>query len=1070
MKILIFTKNWLGDVLFQLPAVEALHRQFPEAEIVCAAPSRCHEILASHPAVSRVLTFDEKKEHRSFFRRLLFGLELRKENWDQVYLFHRSRTRAFIAFLAGARERIGYAKGRKSLLSLAVSEPATPLHHVDYNLHLLRQAGVSYPERACYRFYLPDKARVAAKKILEKNHLQAKSFLCFHLGANWEPKRWPVRQFARLADLLHDRWHIPVVVTGSPKDRLLLRELLKWIEKAQVISIVGETGLSELGAIYEAACCLVTGDSGPMHIASGVGTPVAALFGPTDPNLTGPRGTGDKVILQYVPPGFSIPWYGKDLPKEGWLSPIQPEEVVKAIEEKGWMETGDKTEAKSFNLSPVSCPPPLAVKRILFITLSNIGDVIVTTPVLSILASKFPDAKITVVSGPRAQGVLQRSRKIDRLIIYNKKASLRQKWKFLKALRTQNYDLVIDLKNTAIPFLVTAGKRSPFIRRYWETNMRARHLEVLKMTGISYSEIPPFDFFREEDEISLLGKLKAKGVAANRNWIVIAPAAASELKTWRFEGFQKVIERLLVEREEDIVLVGDKRERDIAEPLRKINPGRIHNLGGETTLNELAALVSRASLVLANDSAVMHLGHELNRPVVAIFGPTNHKKSGYQGPRFKGVREPVFCSPCEQPRCRFKRQSCFEDLQPEKVFKACVELLEAPEALAFRERGLTFSSRILVTRADRIGDLVLSTPIFQAIREKFPDSWIAGLTFCENREILEGNPYLNEVILYDKKGSEKGVFGNLRFARKLARKKFDTVIHLHATNRMHWVTWLAGIPVRIGYDRKCAWGLTEAHPDLKSEGKKHEAEYNFDLLKSLGIKSSEQIEPFFPLSDKARHSLNELLNHLKIPQDRPWVILNPSASCPSKIWPAERFGYLADAVAKKYEIIFLAIGSREDRQFVQKAKRAALTPIFDLIGRLSLGMLGVLLSRASLLISNDSGPVHIANAVGTPAISIFGRSQPGLSPARWGPLGRDSRVVWKDVGCVECLAHNCEIGFLCLDAISVDDVLREVDHYADVLRVLPQEYSVWAPPPGVDPPISNTPASPAIEFRNQRGQ
>ncbi len=379
-------------------------------------------------------------------------------------------------------------------------------------------------------------------------------------------------------------------------------------------------------------------------------------------------------------------------------------------------------------------------------------------------------------------------------------------------------------------------------------------------------------------------------------------------------------------------------------------------------------------------------------------------------------------------------------------------------------------TRILVTRADRIGDLVLSTPVFQAIREKFPESWLAGLTFCENREILEGNPYLNEVILYDKKESEKGFWGNLKFARKLAGKKFDLVIHLHATNRMHWVTWLAGIPVRVGYGRKCAWALTETHPDLKGEGKKHEAEYNFDLLKSLGIETPENIELCFPLKDRAHQSLNELLKHLKIPQDRPWVILNPSASCPSKIWPAERFGYLADAIAKKYEVVFLAIGSREDRKFVRKAKCAAVNPIFDLSGRLSLGMLGALLSRASLLISNDSGPVHIANAVGTPVISIFGRNQPGLSPTRWRPLQHDSRVVWKDVGCVECLAHNCQIGFLCLDAISVEEVLREVDHFANALRVLPQGYSVWAPPPGVDPPISNTPASPAITFKNQRSQ
>ncbi len=688
MKILIFTKNWLGDVLFQLPAIEAIHNQYPQAEIVCAAPRRCHEILDSHPAVSRVLTFDEKKEHRFFSRRLLFGVSLRKEKWDKIYLFHRSRTRALIAFLSGAKERIGYAHGRKGFLTHPILEPAAPMHHADYALNLIRQAGISCPEKACYRFYLSDPAVQSARSLLEKNRLQKKKFICFHLGANWEPKRWPVKSFARLADRLHEKWQIPVAVTGSAEDLPLVTEFKSEVQKARVISLAGETGLSELGAIYEAACCLVTGDSGPMHIASGVGTPVVALFGPTDPNLTGPRGTGDKVILQFVPPGFSIPWYGKNLPKEGWLSKIQPEEVVQAIDETKWITGGDKgqeTRDRRQGEGDRGKETRVTNHNILFITLSNIGDVILTTPVLSILSSRFPNAKITVVAGPRAQGVLQGSRRIHRLVLYNKKAPLVEKWQFLKVLRTENYDLVIDLKNTAIPFLVRAKKRSPFIRRYRETSMRAKHLEVLKMTGISYSEIPGFDFFCEEDEASLLEKLKMKGVARDRNWIVIAPAAASELKTWRFEGFQNVIERLLAEREEDILLVGDKRERDIAEPLRKINPGRIYNLGGETTLRELAALVSRAALVLANDSAVMHLAHELNRPVAAIFGPTNYKKSGYESQRFKVVREPVFCSPCEQPRCRFERQSCFEDLHPDKVFKACLELLEASDTMLVRE-------------------------------------------------------------------------------------------------------------------------------------------------------------------------------------------------------------------------------------------------------------------------------------------------------------------------------------------------------------------------------------------------
>lgn len=335
--------------------------------------------------------------------------------------------------------------------------------------------------------------------------------------------------------------------------------------------------------------------------------------------------------------------------------------------------------------------------------------------------------------------------------------------------------------------------------------------------------------------------------------------------------------------------------------------------------------------------------------------------------------------------------------------------------------------RILITRTDRIGDLVLSTPVFSELRRKFPKAWIACLTFVENREIVQGNPSLDEVLLYDKQGSEKGWGGNLRFARKLAQKKFDVVIHLHATNRMHLVTRLAAIPVRIGWRRKCAWALTHAFPDLKKEGRKHEAEYNFDLLKPLGVEAPQEMAMHFPLSSRSGISLDHWIRCRGISEERPWVVLNPSASCPSKRWPAGYFAKLVEKLNQKIPAEFLAIGARKDRSLIAELREFSPVPIRDLSGRLSLGMLGHLLKRSALLISNDSGPVHIAAAVGTPVVSIFGRKQPGLSPQRWRPLGDRARYVWKDVGCEVCLAHLCRIHFLCLDAVSVEEVLRKIE-------------------------------------------
>lgn len=330
------------------------------------------------------------------------------------------------------------------------------------------------------------------------------------------------------------------------------------------------------------------------------------------------------------------------------------------------------------------------------------------------------------------------------------------------------------------------------------------------------------------------------------------------------------------------------------------------------------------------------------------------------------------------------------------------------------------SPRILITRTDRIGDLVLTTPLFKALREKFPKAWIAAVVFLEHRELVQGNPCLDEVILYDKKGTEAGLWGQFLFSQKLRHKKFDAVIHAHGTNRMHLTAWLAGIPVRIGYDRRAPWALTHVHPYNKKEGKKQEAEYLFELLEHFGITCPREIATFFPVTYRSVRSLENLRLFQKIPEDLPWIVLNPSASDVTKMWPAERFAELVTRIQKDHPAIFLAIGTSQDRPVIEKLVKNTPTPVFDLSGRLSLGMLGALLKRAALLISNDSGPVHIAVSVGAPVVSIFGRYERGLGPKRWHPLGKNSRVVTKDVSHIPAEGRK----FTYIDEIAVEDVYQ----------------------------------------------
>ena len=335
MKILVVMKNWLGDLLFQMPALDLIKKKYPEASITCVAPERCREILEAHPAVSGFIPFDEKTSHRPLFSKIQFVFQLRKQGpWDQGYLFHRSKTRALLLMLAGVKERIGFGKGRALFLTRALPEPSQTMHHLDYFLAMMRQAGFQVPADARYEFYYKKEDHALALRLLTQEGLEKKdSFVCFHLGANWEPKRWPAEHFAALADKIHEAKSLPVVVTGSRQDQPLLDAFLGKIQKARVVSFVGQTGLGVSAAIYERAACLVTGDSGPMHIASGVNAKVVAIFGPTDPKLTGPRGGKESRVLHYVPEGFSVPWYGKHFPEGGWISRITPEQVFDAVEQ-----------------------------------------------------------------------------------------------------------------------------------------------------------------------------------------------------------------------------------------------------------------------------------------------------------------------------------------------------------------------------------------------------------------------------------------------------------------------------------------------------------------------------------------------------------------------------------------------------------------------------------------------------------------------------------------------------------------------------------------------------------------
>ena len=267
---------------------------------------------------------------------------------------------------------------------------------------------------------------------------------------------------------------------------------------------------------------------------------------------------------------------------------------------------------------------------------------------------------------------------------------------------------------------------------------------------------------------------------------------------------------------------------------------------------------------------------------------------------------------------------------------------------------------------------------------------------------------------------------DIKGSLNLKKKKFDLAVILHPTNRLHLVSFLAGIKRRIGYDRKLGFLLTDKIKHSKQLGEKHEVEYSLDLVRYLGIMPEDK-NLFMPIKPASEVWVEELFKQEKIGQTDKLLAIHPGASCLSKVWPSERFADVADRLTQNYGFKVLIISGAKDIALAQNVMKNMHHPVINLAGKTSVSQLASLLKRCQLFISNDSGPVHIASSVGTPVISIFGRDQEGLSPRRWGPVGLKDRILHKEVGCIECLAHNCAKEFICLKAIVVDEVLKVAD-------------------------------------------
>ncbi|MCM8773416.1 MAG: lipopolysaccharide heptosyltransferase II [Candidatus Omnitrophica bacterium] len=321
--------------------------------------------------------------------------------------------------------------------------------------------------------------------------------------------------------------------------------------------------------------------------------------------------------------------------------------------------------------------------------------------------------------------------------------------------------------------------------------------------------------------------------------------------------------------------------------------------------------------------------------------------------------------------------------------------------------------RILVVGVNWLGDCVMSLPVFKAIKERFPQSFLALMVVERVKELFEDNPYVDKIIVFNEKTTHRGFFAKLKFIKYLKKEKFDTAFLIHRSFTRAFILWLVGIKKRVGFKRaKTHFILTDRiTPPLNV----HRSLYYYSLFEQEGVAIEDKL-PNFYIDDKEREKVdNFLLSYRR--NYRYLVAINPTANWELKRWPDNYFVELIENLLSIGCAIFL-IGAKGEKNYIDNMEKKIKGKVINLCGKTNLKELAALLSRMDLLISSDSGPAHLGSAVGINVLVLFGPTDPLITA----PLGKNVHILKKDVGCkIPCYNLNCKDN-ICIRELKVEEV------------------------------------------------
>ena len=335
-------------------------------------------------------------------------------------------------------------------------------------------------------------------------------------------------------------------------------------------------------------------------------------------------------------------------------------------------------------------------------------------------------------------------------------------------------------------------------------------------------------------------------------------------------------------------------------------------------------------------------------------------------------------------------------------------------------------SNVLVVKLDRIGDMVMTTPIFRALKKGWPNAQISVLVNPVNKSAINNNPFIDSIYVYDKEKKHKSLNSKIHFFRSIREKEFDLVIdpYLDYELKTSFITRFVGSKFRLGFEfagKEIFYNIrypARAFPVFTE--KKHIVDYYLDLISSLGIKADRKQPEIFLTSGEKENARQRLKSKGLKPEDKV-IGIHPGAHYESQRWPIEKFAAVSDYLITRYDARIILFAGRVEKQLLSEFRGYAVnTPIS--LEDLSLREFMSTLSHCSLFLCNNSGPLHIAAALNIPTVSTMGPT----IPYHWWPYGKDHIVLRKNVDCSPCKKGICET-HECMELITTNDFIAAVE-------------------------------------------